>query len=450
MKIAVIGGGAAGCFCAIGVKRARPEADVTVFEAGPRLLAKVAVTGGGRCNLTNSFRDVALSGRAEPGLMRLEEVYPRGAQLMRRALRVLSPADTQRWFEAEGVRLTTQPDQCVFPVSQDAMQIVRTLERGLREAGVRVVCNAPVERIEALPDGRFRLLLPETILSEAKSASADRPAPGLCSGKVGKGLEAAGGPGDMPPYDRIIVTVGGSSQQKLQRLLPEGVEVTPCVPSLFTLKSPDAGLRALMGTVVEPAALSLAGTNFRSLGTLLLTDRGVSGPATLRLSSYAARHLAGCQYTGTLHINWLDATEVEARAWIAAAAAGDARKQAASTPPPGITARLWRHLLGRAGLREDLRWAELGGKGAARLAATLTADAYPLAGRARFKEEFVTCGGVALTGISINTLESKLFPGLFFAGEALDLDAVTGGFNLQAAWSTAAVVAGALAASDAA
>ncbi len=429
MKVAVIGGGAAGCFCAIGVKRARPDADVTVFEAGPRLLAKVAVTGGGRCNLTNSFRDVALSGRAEPGLMRLEEVYPRGAQLMRRALRVLSPADTQRWFEAEGVRLLTQEDQCVFPVSQDAMQIVRTLERGLREAGVRVVCNAPVERIEALPDGRFRLLLPETILSEAKSA---------------------GGPGDMPPYDRIIVTVGGSSQQKLQRLLPEGVEVTPCVPSLFTLKIPDAGLRALMGTVVEQAALSLAGTNFRSRGTLLLTDWGVSGPATLRLSSYAARHLAGCQYTGTLHINWLDATEAEARAWIAAAAAGDARKQAASTPPPGITARLWRHLLGRAGLREDLRWVELGGKGAARLAATLTADAYPVAGRARFKEEFVTCGGVALTGISINTLESKLFPGLFFAGEALDLDAVTGGFNLQAAWSTAAVVAGALAASDAA
>ena len=416
MKIAVIGGGAAGCFCAIGVKRARPEADVTVFEAGPRLLAKVAVTGGGRCNLTNSFRDVALSGRAEPGLMRLEEVYPRGAHLMRRALRVLSPADTQRWFEAEGVRLTTQPDQCVFPVSQDAMQIVRTLERGLREAGVRVVCNAPVEHIEALPDGGFELT----------------------------------GPGDMPPYDRVVVTVGGNSQQKLQRLLPEGVEVTPCVPSLFTLKIPDAGLRALMGTVVEQAALSLAGTNFRSRGTLLLTDWGVSGPATLRLSSYAARHLADCQYTGTLHINWLDATEAEARAWIAAAAAGDARKQAASTPPPGITARLWRHLLGRAGLREDLRWAELGGKGAARLAATLTADAYPVAGRARFKEEFVTCGGVALTGISINTLESKLFPGLFFAGEALDLDAVTGGFNLQAAWSTAAVVAGALAASDAA
>lgn len=404
MKIAVIGGGAAGCFCAVNAARRLPEADITVFEAGPKLLAKVAVTGGGRCNLTNSFRDVE----------RLGEVYPRGEQLMKRALQVFSPADTRRWFEAEGVRLVTQEDQCVFPVSQDAMQIVRTLERGLREAGVKVVCNAPVERIVALQEGGFRVEIP---------------------GQAGN------------DFDKVVVTVGGSSQQKLQQLLPEGMAVTPCVPSLFTLKIPDAGLRALMGTVVEQATLSLARTHFRAAGTLLLTDWGVSGPATLRLSSYAARHLAGNGYTGTLLIGWLDASESEAREWIAATAAAASRKQAAGTPPAGITARLWRHLLGRAGLREDLRWAELGSKGAARLAATLTADAYPVAGRARFKEEFVTCGGVDLSEIRLGTLEAKRFPGLYFAGEALDVDAVTGGFNLQAAWSTAAVVAASLAAS---
>ena len=410
MRVAIIGGGAAGCFCAIGLKRRLPDADVILFESGPKLLAKVAVTGGGRCNLTNSFRDVALTGQ-EPGKLRLAEVYPRGEQLMRRALRVLSPADTQRWFEAEGVRLTTQEDQCVFPVSQDAMQIVRTLERGLREAGVRVRLNAPVARIVALAEGGFRLLL---------------PAPGLC-------------------FDRVVVTVGGSSQQKLQRLLPEGVEVTPCVPSLFTLKIPDDGLRALMGTVVAQAGLGLAGTKFRAAGTLLLTDWGISGPATLRLSSYAARHLAECGYAGTLLINWLDAPEARAREWIAATAASNPRKLAAGTPPDGLTARLWQHLLRRAALREDLRWAELGSKGAARLAAVLTADGYPVAGRARFKEEFVTCGGVALGGLSPGTLESKRYPGLHFAGEALDVDAVTGGFNLQAAWSTAATVAAAMA-----
>jgi hypothetical protein len=386
MKIAIIGGGAAGCFCAIGLKRRLPDAEVTVYEAGPKLLAKVAVTGGGRCNLTNSFRNV----------QRLGEVYPRGEQLMRRALAVFSHEDTMRWFEAEGVRLTVQEDQCVFPVSQDAMQIVRTLERCLRDAGVRVKLNSPVARVEDLQ------------------------------------------------ADHVVVTVGGSSREKLARLLPEGIELTDCVPSLFTLKIPDAGLRALMGTVVEQAALSLAGTKFRAAGTLLLTDWGVSGPATLRLSSYAARHLAENGYTGTLLVNWLDAPEAAAREWITATAAAHPQKQAAGTPPDGITARLWRHLLGRAGLREDLRWAELGSKGAARLAATLSADAYPVAGRARFKEEFVTCGGVALSGVNLNTLESKVRPGLWFAGEALDVDAVTGGFNLQAAWSTAAVVAQAL------
>ena len=400
MKIAIIGGGAAGCFCAIGLKRRLRDAEVTVYEAGPKLLAKVAVTGGGRCNLTNSFRDVR----------RLGDVYPRGEQLMRRALSAFSHEDTMRWFEAEGVRLTVQEDQCVFPVSQDAMQIVRTLERCLREAGVRVCLNAPVERVEALPDGGFKIL---------RQAQDDR-------------------------VDKVVLTVGGSSREKLARLLPAGIEVTDCVPSLFTLKIPDAGLRTLMGTVVELVSLALAGTKFRAAGTLLLTDWGVSGPASLRLSSYAARHLAENGYAGTLLINWLDTPEAAAREWISAAAAEHPQKQAAGTPPAGITARLWRHLLGRAGLREDLRWAELGSKGAARLASTLTADAYPVAGRARFKEEFVTCGGVALSGVNLNTLESKVCPGLFFAGEALDVDAVTGGFNLQAAWSTAAFVAAAM------
>ena len=408
MRMAVIGGGAAGCFCAVNAARRLPEAEITLFEAGPKLLAKVAVTGGGRCNITNSFQDVALNGQ-EPGKRRLAEVYPRGDQLMRRALRVFGPEDTLRWFEAEGVRFVVQEDQCVFPESQDAMQIVRTLERCLRQAGVRVRCNAPVGKVEVLEDGGF-------VLRQAQDDREDR-------------------------FDRVVVCVGGSAQQKLMQLLPDDIEVTPCVPSLYTLKIPDEGLRSLMGTVVEGAALSLAGTKFRAEGTLLLTDWGVSGPATLRLSSYAARHLAENGYTGTLLVNWLAAPEARAREWVAATAAANPRKQAAGTPPEGLTARLWRHVLQRAGLREDLRWAELGGKGAARLAATLTADAYPIAGRARFKEEFVTCGGVSLNAVDIGTLESRAHPGLFFAGEALDLDAVTGGFNLQAAWSTGFVAA---------
>lgn len=433
MRMAVIGGGAAGCFCAVNAARRLPEAEITLFEAGPKLLTKVAVTGGGRCNITNSFRDVALNGQ-EPGKMRLAEVYPRGDQLMRRALRVFGPEDTLRWFEAEGVRFVVQEDQCVFPESQDAMQIVRTLERCLRQAGVRVRCNAPVGRVGVLEDGGFTVEILRQAQDDKGQVQDDK---GQAQDDRGQAQEDR--------FDRVVVCVGGSAQQKLMQLLPEDIEVTPCVPSLYTLKIPDEGLHALMGTVVERAALSLAGTRFRAEGTLLLTDWGVSGPATLRLSSYAARHLAENGYAGTLLVNWLADTEARAREWVAATAAANPRKQAAGTPPEGLTARLWRHVLQRAGLREDLRWAELGGKGAARLAATLTADAYPIAGRARFKEEFVTCGGVSLNAVDIGTLESKAHPGLFFAGEALDVDAVTGGFNLQAAWSTGFVVAAGLA-----
>ena len=426
LRIAVIGGGAAGCFSAIGAKRRLPASSVTVFEAGPKLMAKLAVTGGGRCNITNTFRDVE----------RLGEVYPRGEQLMKRALRVFSQQDTLRWFEAEGIRFVTQEDQCVFPESQDAMQIVRTLERCLRDAGVRICCNAPVGSIEALPDGGYCVGMPDQVGHDKLHAVPDNghALPEACHARLDRASQ----------FDRVVVTVGGSSRERLQRLLPPGVEVTDTVPSLFTLKIPDAGLRALMGTVVEQASLSLAGTKFRSRGALLLTDWGVSGPATLRLSSYAARHLAENGYTGTLLVNWLDGSGPEVRAWMDSLAAEHPKKQIASTPAEGLTTRLWRHLLQRAALREDLRWAELGSKGAARLAATLTADAYPVAGRARFKEEFVTCGGVALSGVNLNTLESKACPGLYFAGEALDVDAVTGGFNLQAAWSTAVVAAAGL------
>jgi len=357
LRMAVIGGGAAGCFCAVNAARRLPEAEITLFEAGPKLLAKVAVTGGGRCNITNSFRDVALNGQ-EPGKRRLAEVYPRGDQLMRRALRVFGPEDTLRWFEAEGVRFVVQEDQCVFPESQDAMQIVRTLERCLRQAGVRVRCNAPVGRVGVLEDGGFTVEILRQAQDDRGRAQEDR-------------------------FDRVVVCVGGGAQQKLMQLLPEDIEVTPCVPSLYTLKIPDEGLRALMGTVVERAALSLAGTRFRAEGTLLLTDWGVSGPATLRLSSYAARHLAENGYAGTLLVNWLADTEARAREWVAATAGANPRKQAAGTPPEGLTARLWRHVLQRAGLREDLRWAELGGKGGFNLQAAWSTGFVVAAGLAR-------------------------------------------------------------------
>ncbi len=401
-RIAVIGGGAAGCFCAAVLGRKLHGAEIVVLEGGSKPLAKVAITGGGRCNFTNTFE----------GIGRLEEAYPRGARLLKRALMRFSPEDTRRWFEAEGVPSVVMDDGCVFPRSQDAMDIVRALERAMRLSSVKVRCKARVSSIEDL-GGRFRISL-----------------------AGGGTLEA----------DSVVVTTGGSpSPAGLAMLAPLDLETVPPVPSLFTFNIGDAQLRALMGTVVTDALVTLAGTGFKARGALLVTDWGVSGPAILKLSSYAARHLAENKYLGTLNISWLGtASEADCLETVRAIAAANPRKQVVSASPEALPGRIWRHLTARAGLREDLRWAELGSRGAARLAAVLSCDAYPLTGRCRFKDEIVTCGGLSLSEVSLNTLEAKKHPGLYFAGEVLDVDAITGGFNLQAAWSTACIAAEAI------
>ena len=390
MQVAVIGAGAAGCFCAAEIRRRLPSAGVTVFEAGPKALAKVAVTGGGRCNLTNSFE----------GVSRLEEAYPRGAAVVKNAFKALSPEQTFQWWENAGVALTVQPDGCVFPESQDAMQVVRTLERLMRVSGVELRCGQCVSRIR----------------------------PGFL-------LDIEGS--DEPfRADAVLLAAGGLKDEALRRLLPPQVSITPTVPSLFTLKVPDPGLNALMGTVVPDARLELAGSGISAQGILLVTDWGVSGPATLKLSSYAARELARSAYKGDLSINWLGTQGSSVHEWTLQASSRQGRRQMSGYRPDGLSDRLWEHILGRAGVDRTRRWAEIGKEERARIENALTRDLYPISGRARFKEEFVTCGGVSLDAINPRTLESRDFPGLFFSGEVLDIDAITGGFNLQAAWST--------------
>lgn len=356
-------------------------------------MAKLAITGGGRCNFTNTFNEIS----------RLEEAYPRGAQLMKRALRVFSNDDVMAWFAHEGIPCVIQEDQCLFPKSQDAMQIVRTLENLMRRGGVELRCSCKVSAISATPCG-FALELPEA----------------------------------EEVVDIVVVTTGGGA---LKLLEPLELTIEKPVPSLFTFKIENEGLRSLMGAVAPDASLALAGTPFRSSGALLVTDWGVSGPATLKLSSYAARHLSDNGYKGQLLINWTGWNEEQARGFLKDAALKNTRKQVSNVCPEGLSARVWQHIMSRAGLREDIVWAELGSKGTNRLVGALIADQYPIAGRCHFKAEFVTCGGVSLSEINLNTMESKKYPGLFLAGEVLDIDAITGGFNLQAAWSTAMAVA---------
>ena len=395
-RVAIIGAGAAGCFCAAQLRAMAPELKVTVFEAGSKPLAKVAITGGGRCNLTNDFE----------GIRSLADAYPRGERLMKRALRAFSNEDTIRWFTGNGVPCVLQPDHCWFPQSQDAMDVVRCLLRAMKGADIRL--HTPVVSIRPTVEG-----IPSTTANPTHIYEVNGE-----------------------PFDAVVVTTGGA--QHFTFLEGLDLEIVPPVPSLFTFNIPDPALQSLMGLVVE-AQIGLQGTPFKADGPLLITDWGLSGPATLKLSAYAARHLAENGYKGTVGINWLDANENEVRARLQETSARNPQKQLVNTPL--LQQRLWEHLIGRAGLRPDIRWAELGSKGLNRLTAVLTNDTYPVSGKSKFREEFVTAGGVALSNIDINTLESKRYPGLFFAGEILDIDAITGGFNLQAAWSTGYVCA---------
>ena len=393
-RIAVIGAGAAGCFCTAELRRLRPEASIDVYEAGPKPLAKVAVTGGGRCNLTNSFQ----------GIRSLAEAYPRGERLMKRLLKVFSQEDACRWFEAAGVPLVLQEDHCVFPRSQDAMDIVRALLRKMD--GAHLHLHTPVRSVMSGLSGHLEV--------------------------------------DGIPYDAVVVTTGGAPKGLP---LMEGLDLewVPTVPSLFTFTIQDPELRALMGLVTE-ASVSLPGTAFKAEGPLLITDWGLSGPAVLKLSSYAARHLAECGYKAPLCVNWTGLREEEIRESLRSIAKTHPQKQVSNTPPEGLQARLWSYLMGKSGIRADIRWAELGLKGLNRLVAILTQDSYSIAGKTRFREEFVTAGGVALSNLDPASLQCRKYPGLFFAGEVLDIDAITGGFNLQAAWTTGYVAAHAIAA----
>ena len=398
MNVVIIGAGAAGCFCSIELKRSLAGARVMVLEALDRPLAKVSITGGGRCNLTNSFE----------GISDLREVYPRGHRVLARAFKKFDHEDCRRWFEQRGVPLVTQTDHCVFPSSQDAMQIVRTLEREMRSLGVELRTGAAVESVQAHDDG-FAVTL-----------------------KGGETLDCT----------HLVVTSGGRSRGGRDFLAPLGLKTVDSVPSLFSFVVADEALTELTGTVVQDAAVTLQGTRLCGEGPLLITHRGLSGPAVLRLSSYAARELAQRQYRSTISVRWLaDKGEEQIRSLLEGYRRDFAERLCLSVHPQQLPSRLWQHLLRRAGLRDGLRWAEIGSRGLGRLVNTLMNDSYPMTGKNHWKEEFVTCGGVDLSEINPSTMESRRYAGLYFAGEVLDIDGLTGGFNLQAAWSTGYVAA---------
>lgn len=391
MRVAVVGGGAAGFFLAVNLKEQQPQADVTILERAQRVLAKVEVSGGGRCNLTNSFS----------GVSDLAQVYPRGHRLLKRLFRQFDHRAAYAWFERHGVRLVTQDDGCVFPASQDSHTVINCLLAEARRHGVKICTGVHDLTVASL----------------------------------------------LADYDAVAVCTGGSPRAEgLRWLADAGVETVAPVPSLFTLSIADERLTALMGTVVDGAQVGISGTKLRADGPLLITHWGVSGPAILRLSSYAARQLSEHAYKMPLSVNWTGRREPDVLQELLTIAGYSPMKQLPTVRPCGLPARLWEYLLTKTlGERSTNRWQNLNRKELNRLVNTLTNDGYMTAGRAAFRDEFVTCGGVSLDAVDAATLESRRQPRLYFAGEVLDIDGVTGGFNFQAAWTTAYAVAKALA-----
>ncbi|MCR5313216.1 MAG: aminoacetone oxidase family FAD-binding enzyme [Bacteroidaceae bacterium] len=403
MNTAIIGGGAAGFFLAIELKRIMPEMNVTIFERGKKALSKVEISGGGRCNCTNSFQQVK----------DLKQVYPRGANLLKRLFKQFGPKDAYMWFEKHGVPLVTQEDQCVFPEAQDSHAIINCFMQEAHKYGVKIIYNYKVQGDEP------RI---ETHIIENKDGTKVLDNSFLINGTS---------------FNYLVITTGGIGSDIESGPLTSIKQciLTP-VPSLFTFSIKDKALQGLMGTVVENAMTAIPGTKFKSDGPLLITHWGMSGPAILKLSSHAARYLNENNYKSVLSINWTGERNTDSiKEYLEELIINNKQKLLTSYRPFNLQQRLWEYLVSKLG--KQCKWGELGKKDINKLVDILTNDKYDIAGRYAFKDEFVTCGGVSLDTINKNTMESKDIANMFFAGEVLDIDGITGGFNFQAAWSTA-------------
>ena len=396
MNVAIIGGGASGFFSAISVKKNYPDADVVIFEKSKNLLSKVKLTGGGRCNLTNASRSIKT----------LSAAYPRGEKLLKSLFREFDNTSIMYWFESRGVPLVTQDDNCVFPKSQNSESITNCLINEAEKLGVNIVVGKKATKISSVND---KLEI---------SFFEDNSEPLV--------------------FDKVVVTAGGSPQEKgldWLKVLNHSIE-TP-VPSLFTFNMPNEPITELMGIVVENALVGLQGTKLNANGALLITHWGMSGPAILKLSSLAARILNEKNYEFKIRVSWVNEYNNELiMNELKDIIKENQNKILANYRAFNLSERLWLYLLNRCELPENKKWNELGKKGLNKLVNVLTNDIYSVKGKTKFKEEFVTCGGISLDSINPNTLESKVCKNLYFAGEVLDIDGITGGYNLQAAWTT--------------
>ena len=395
MQIAIIGGGAAGFFAAIACARANPENEISIFERGSEFLTKVRISGGGRCNVTHACFDPRS----------LSEHFPRGERALISPLHRFSPSDTVAWFAAHGVRLKTEPDGRMFPVTDSSRTIIDCLLSEAKAAGVRLFSRRGIEQARISAQNTFELSL---------------------------------GNAEIIKCNRLLLATGGSrSVTGAQIAQSLGHTIVPPVPSLFSFHVSTPWLRSLPGVSMPDIEVSVSGTKLRQRGPLLITHNGVSGPAVLRLSAWGARALHGLDYRFILRVNWLpDFTEETIRAQLQSLRQSNPNRLVINSPPSPLPTRLWEQLALAAGIDREARWTTLARGKTHQLAQVLTRTELEVNGKSLNKDEFVTCGGVSLREINFKTMESRITPGLYFAGELLDLDGVTGGFNFQAAWTT--------------
>ncbi len=402
-RAVIAGGGAAGFFAAITCAETDPACEVILLEASPTLLAKVKISGGGRCNVTHACFDPR----------ELVKRYPRGSRELLGAFHRWQPRDTIEWFAARGVELKTEADGRMFPVTDDSQTILDCLLNAARSAGVQIRTRCALTAIETR--------------NAVSSPASGHPTAFSLTLSTGETLTC----------DRLLLATGGpKTAPSLAAQLGHTIE--PPVPSLFTFNLADPRLEGLSGLAVSGVVASIQDTSLRESGPMLITHWGVSGPAILKLSAWGARELHARDYRFTLRVNWLGGKNLdETRAALTAVRAAQPRRQIGTASAfPAIPQRLWERLVAAAGVPPTTTWTAVSNEKLHALAEQLTASDFSVTGKSTNKDEFVTCGGVRLSEVDFKTMQSRLQPGVYFAGEALDIDGITGGFNFQAAWTT--------------
>lgn len=399
--IIIVGGGAAGFFCAVNTARLNPKAKVIILEKTNKLLAKVRISGGGRCNVTHHCFDNR----------ELVKNYPRGEKELQNCFNRFSAVDTIQWFEERGIKLKTEDDGRMFPITNASETIINCLLQEARQYNVDIRTNCGVHKIT--PNASTNTF----ILTLAN--------------------------GELLPCDKLVIATGGNPKKTNYDWLHElGHTIEEPLPSLFTFNIPDNNLTALMGVSVPQAKVKIGGHKLEYEGAVLITHWGLSGPAILKLSAWGAKILHALHYHFTVYINWLPKwNEEKLRKLFDNIRSENSAKLIVNTNALDFPKRLWAYFLYKAEITDKLRWADLPKKKCNTLINVLIRDEYTVSGKTTFKEEFVTCGGINLKEIDLKTMQSNIVPNLYFVGEVLNIDGITGGFNFQNAWTTGWIAA---------